>query len=239
MKKTLGVMMVVLGCVGLASATTYDYNAEFDLSNNPSGVWTYGYADIGTGALTLYNSHAPTGGGEVNNWCYNSNPDNNGNDNKATVAFDQPTWGDGMSWEPGMTCIMSAQNGSVAPVAVFTTPSGSLYNITIEFTSRVMDGSSTDVFVIRNGNLASPLLFDSVSGFPGSSLGAPSVAGDWTVTYNATLSLGLGETIAFGVDDGEGLHQIAVEGTFTEVPEPATISLLTAGAVLGLIRGKR
>lgn len=238
MKKTLGMILVLLGCVGLASAATYDYNAEFSLDNNPNGVWTYGYADMSTGVVTNYNSHAPTGGNEVNNWCLNNDPDTLGNDNRAAVAFDQPTWGDGMSWEAGMTCIMTPNQAGIAPLAYFTAPTTSLYDIAVEFTNRVTNGAATSVFVVLNGNLASPLLSGSVNGFPGSSLGLPSVEGNWTANYNATLSLTAGDTVAFGVY-GTGLHQVAVEAVFTEVPEPATIGLLSAGAVLGLIRRKR
>ena len=143
-----------------------------------------------------------------------------------------------MSWEAGMTCLMTPNVSGVAPVAIFTAPTASLYEIAIEFTSRVTNGDATNVFVVLNGNLASPLMGGAVSGFPGSSLGLSSVAGDWTANYAGTISLAAGDTIAFGVY-GEGLHQVAVDAVLTEVPEPATLGLLATGAVFGLIRRKQ
>lgn len=238
MKRILGTILILWGCVGLAAAATYDYNAEFDLSNNPSGVWMYGYADMSTGGMTLYNSHTPVPP-LLDNWCYNDNPDRHGNANinMGAVGYDRTDWADGMSWEPGMTCIMSPALSGLAALAVFTAPTTADYDVSIEFTNRVMNGNPSNVFVVLNGNLLSPLFNDTIDGFPGSSQGAPPVAGDWTDTYTATLSLTTGDTIAFGVY-GMPYHQVAVEAIFTEVPEPTTMGLLACG-VLGMLLRRR
>lgn len=43
-----------LASSGLASATTWDLGADFDLNKNPNGQWTYGYSSTIGGAITPF-----------------------------------------------------------------------------------------------------------------------------------------------------------------------------------------
>lgn len=226
-------------CLGVLCSTTMGaiLADDFDVENNPDGVWTYGYLDNGNFVTYAYRNNADSI--NVKNWCGNhngaANPDVQGNINKAFgSASDQWGWGPGMSWEPGMICVMTANSGGGAWVTTvrFTAPTAGQWSVAIDFENRVMNGAATNVFVNRDGG---SVFTDTISGFLGSSLGAPAVAGNPTTGYAATLTLNAGDTIDFGVS-GAGLHQVAVGAEIAAVPEPMTMALLAVGGVAAVIR---
>jgi hypothetical protein len=125
--------------------------------------------------------------------------------------------------------------------AGFTAPQSGLWDVTIHFENRVMNGEGTRVFVRVNGT---DVLLDRIDGFPGSSLGAPVVApvhtDGQTSMYHAVLNLAQNDTVLFGsyawtgmgfLSNG-GYHQVAVEANIVQAPEPASIGLVLLGGLL-------
>ena len=237
--------LLVLGfCLWCGTAMgAYDFAQDFiHTDNNPNGVWAYGFIDTNNGnSFTAYNSHT-VGDAYLWNWCLNGDPDTNGNVNKAFGgSMDHPEW-NGMSWEDDMACAMtnnSSESWTKWTTVAFIAPSAGQWSVAISFENRVMGGAETRVFVAINGT---PVLLDAIDGFAGSSHGAPAVApvttDGYMSAYNGTVTLAQGDTVAFGAY-GDGLHQVAMEANIDVVPEPATLSLLAAGAVMGLIRRNR
>ncbi len=233
------VLSVSLVCGSLTLGSTY--SLDYSGAGNPNGVWTYGYLpDNGTSARVLYESFTTVVDGKIGLW-YTGDSDFRGNCNKGFAALDGLDYGGcGMSWEAGMTCIMAPVIVSHWASAGFTAPQSGLWDVTVNFENRVMNGEGTKVFVRVNGT---DVLLDQIDGFSGSSLGAPAVASvntdGPTSTYHAVLNLAQNDTVLFGsyawtgmgfMSDG-GYHQVAVEATLFQAPEPASMGLLLLGGL--------
>ena len=59
---TAGIALAVVGAPAVASATTWDVTAQYSTTNNPDGVWSYGWEAAGAlnPTLNLYNTTGPT-----------------------------------------------------------------------------------------------------------------------------------------------------------------------------------
>jgi len=238
MKKLCLLLVGILGITGWAGAAVYDLNADLDFSTNPDGVWSYGYAENGTPNLynsVIWNVSGSTG---LHVWCQDNYPDGHGNVLKNTTGSDvsQPNWPNGMYWFAGKTHMMTSEFGAASgrSTAVrFTAPAAGLYDIDVDFLKATTGDVAVDVLVLMNGSSA--LLSQRISN------------ADADAAYNGLgVSLALGDTIELltvpvaGSGDHDGGFIITqVDAVITEVPEPATLSLLAGGAVLGLLRRNR
>ena len=212
--------LVVVALPNAASA--YNAAGDFTLSNNPNGVWSYGWSvTLGsTFHLDTNNTTAAYGQNGVDGWLsglspegipsvlYNTNP---------TQSFTAPT----IAIQPGQL-VLNPNNGNYA-VLRWTAPSAGLFNITATFSgvSSAPGGDSVDVHILDNGIL----IFDSTVN------GSPS-----PTTYSGIQNLAQGATIDFAVgygSDGSD-HEDVTALAATIVPEPSTV-LLTISGLLSLL----
>ena len=250
MKKLMILLVVSLCWTGVASA--WDYNAEFDVSGNPRGVWSNGNVELATGAFYIYNASVdgtvtpPNHRWEDSAFGPGGGPDVEGTSTKnvSGVRQDWMSWQPGQSWTVDMTGLMSPiEEGVLGTAGRFTAPAAGLYDGEIIFENRVLGiddlgthkGLPTEVWVNVNG---SNVHADVVSGFEDDPVANFS-------TYSFTdLAMAAGDTVDFFVssdyDDtephGGGDHLVGISAVI--VPEPMTLSLLGLGG-LALIRRKR
>ncbi len=164
------------------SADSYDAAAEFSASENPSGVWSYGWSSTLEGEMTPYDvGYLSAEGLDV--WygsSQGSNPSIVHNGTDTTIA----TSGNDLTWAPGQLSLHPGPSGQQSRVR-FSVPTTGTWSIDAIFQSIDATGGSTDVHVIHNG-LA---LFDEdVVGF-----------GDSATYAGAGLSFTAGDTVDFVV----------------------------------------
>ncbi|OQA02179.1 MAG: CotH protein [Planctomycetes bacterium ADurb.Bin412] len=136
----------------------WDYAAEFSVyQGNPNGVWTYGLydgSDFSSASFILYNSTVPIS--TLDPWALNGDRDTYGSCQKnidESNPLSQPTWPNGMYWEPGQTSLMvpaSELYGTWRPTARFTAPAASEYQVDARFWSGTVNGNPTHVYVLVN-----------------------------------------------------------------------------------------
>ena len=224
MKKQLFVMLCAICLVSnlcsTASATTFDVAADFSATNNPNGVWSYGWSSTLTSDFNLY----PNNGKIYDNidfWLdfghisdYTPNVAHNG----TGITVDHPT----ITWQPGQFSLHPGENGEYSH-ARWTAPDAGIIDINAMFTGIDRQGTTTDVHILHIHNDNGISLFDGdVNGF------------NDTLPFSKTVSVGMGDIIDFTV--GYGSNQSKTCDTtalsVTIVPEPATILLLTLGGLV-------
>jgi hypothetical protein len=156
MKTPFALVAASLGLIVHTSLAqiTYDASAQFDKTNNPSGLgpWSYGYYanSLGSG-FTLFDKHFDIviTGGTGNIWTLLSDPDGlpqvayNPNTNAIT---DGPTVAGGLELN-----LHSGGGPGIHGVLRFTAPSPGVYDVSSSFSGNSLAGTSTDVHVLRNG----------------------------------------------------------------------------------------
>ena len=131
MKKNLYLSILVIGflligTVGMSGATSYDPTADFSLSANPNGVWTYGWMPSD---FSSFNSYTDTITGAFKQWY---TPGMSG-DYTPTVGYNY-TSTTNYGVLPGQLTLHPGPGGQ-ASVLRFTTPSAGQYVIDGEFFS--------------------------------------------------------------------------------------------------------
>lgn len=205
--------------VGGAHATTYDLAADFSLAGNPNGPYTYGSTATLGGVLSIYANSATYpnaetwgggAGGGIPNVFYNYN------------AFES-TDGD-TTLRPGQLGFHPSF-GDLHSVIRFTVPASGLYEIDATYEGISNAGTTSSVFILMNGNSASPLFTGSVIGFRA---GGPSYA-------SPTLTLTAGDTIDFVVSMSNGdpfSDSTGIDATITYLPEPGIGALFASGLLI-------
>ena len=222
----LAAALLALGFHGMSMAgPIYDAAADFSFSNNPNGVWRYGYETTLGGALNTYTAkttHLTGSTPDVQFWMFNAQ-----NTTTPSVGFN-PTAGD-VTY--ASTTVRSghvtAHPGPANELSVirFVAPSTGSYQLTSSFNMRSFGGThSTDVHVLLDNNTLSQLFNSTVNAFNESK------------SYNALLLLTAGDFIDFVVGaNGSFLGdttQLDARFEFSpnQVPEPGGL-LLTALAI--------
>lgn len=176
MKKFILTLLVVFGFCSVAHAVVYSPRTNFSPTNNPNGVWSYGYSTSLGGMMTLYPNHVVNPDGfyawEVSsNWIKIPH----------VTLIDKPLpWGfvpdsDELGFHPG-------RYGECSIIR-WTAPSDGTSTITNDF--RNAGGGVMQVYVYHNANK----LFDAV--LPNMGAASP--------IYNSTLSVHAGDKIDYVV----------------------------------------
>lgn len=218
-----------------AHATPASFNAvnDFSITQNPNGVWTYGYGTVGStftadtasgaafSSMSGYAYWSPDGSTALPLVGLNSNA-------TPTVGFTPFPATDNLWLHPG-----DADN--LNSIVMFTAPAAGSYNIAGYFIRADQDsGSGTGTFVS---------IYDGASALMGPTHIAST---DYTDhTFDMNVSLAEGETVEFAVArdgsyafDSTGLSLNITPNAAPPVPEPSSLALLGTGAlgVVGAIR---
>lgn len=218
------VMVGLLFVAGSSYAFTYDAASQFSATNNPSGVWSYGYTYALGGTFNLYPNTTLWSSGGIEGWVDNSIAQSG----VPTVAYN-PT---GSSITQGTVTLLPGQmlfhpGPTTYSVVQFTAPSAGTYDVTAQFEKVDWDGRNynTYVYVLENGT---PLMGPtSVSGFE-----IPT-----SLFASGPLSLIAGNTIDFVVQAGDSgylYNSTGISAQVSAVPVPPSMLLLAPG-LLGLV----
>jgi hypothetical protein len=255
MRKLTAVMAALawIACavsVSLAE-TIWTLPGDSTAMNNPNGQWTYGvYLEDSynstLGPFLAWPTSTCLYPWTGNNLYVYANP---GYDLNAGGVFFNPTTGDRYvasinQWlRPGQAALFSAGYGhSYDPVARWTAPRDMTVSLDALFTGN-MDGCITDVHVLLNGDMTdgsiggNPTftgthLFDgNIDGNYGcADLGIAQTGSSPSQSYTGTVTVAAGDQIdlvvGYGADHYYGTDFTGVSATITEIPEPASLSLL-------------
>jgi hypothetical protein len=135
----------------LCFAITYDVAADFSATNNPNGVWSYGWSSTLTSALNLYtDKYKPYDFGGIDVWSelgitYPPAVAHNGTGSVITL------YGHNLTWQIGQLSLGPGNSGEHSH-ARWTAPNAGIFDIAATFTGIDADGVTTDVHVLHNGN---------------------------------------------------------------------------------------
>jgi len=253
MKKMFLILVFVLA---LATVSNADWVLDRDFSkvDNPNGQWTYGvyledwfdtngYPD----GFYIWPSYYDWPG--VPEIGYYGNP--NGDLGAGCVFYtnsDTPLGGPIQWWAPRKVMLHPAAAGwGYAPVIRWTAPYDIMISVDALFYG--CEETTTDVHVILNGNMyngpsfTGSLMDGIINGNYGyAPLGISASGTSNHVAYNAVLTLAAGDKLDFVAGYGPNFSYASdltgLDITITEIPEPATIGLLSFGA-LALLRKRR
>jgi len=195
----------------------YDAAADFSPTNNPIGVWTYGFSSTLGGTLTDYTNAATLSG--VHIWRGASDDPSvfwNGTSQPVTLY----TW----TLQPHQLAFHPGAGGEYSVIR-FTTPSAGMFTLASAFLGIDYVGTTTQVYVLENGT---SLFAGSISGYGASA------------SYSTTLSLLAGDNIEFAVGYSNGSHLFdttAVSATLTAISPVPEIDPSGLGSALAAVTG--
>jgi hypothetical protein len=205
-----------------AHATLYSAAADFSISGNPNGVWSYGYSATLGSALTLYTNSGITVFGQPPNFLawFAINPETTANDFPWAVRNEAATTpASGLRLPPGGLGLHPGPDpNNEYAVIRWTAPQAGMYEITAAFVDRDYTepmygprGATSDVHVLLNGSS----LYDELLDRDGWGFGP--------VGYLDVLSLVAGDQIDFvvgrGADDSYISDHTGLEATIVAVPD--------------------
>jgi hypothetical protein len=204
----------------VASVTSYDPAADFSLSGNPNGPWSYGYAQTLGGPLIV---HATSGsGGGLDFWNTDISIGLPWVVRNSTAA--PINWAGTTVFAPGALSLHPGPNGQVA-VLRFTVPAAGQYLVNGSFFGQDYVGpTTTDVHLLVNGT---SIFNDVVSDF------------GVNHSFNTTLTLAAGSQLDFAVGFGPITPNVydsyyydstGLSALITLVPEPSSLALVGLAA---------
>ncbi len=203
------------------AATTWDANADFSVSTNPNGAWSYQWlTGLAPGQYgNMANSQTTYGG------------------NAGLLAWDQAA--DGIpvvvkntnptntyyGWAPGVLGMHPGSGGNHA-VVTWTVPISGAYSFVSSFTHVGGAGDGVIPSVTRN-------VFSAPVAYGSQWIGTTSP----TWTWSDTLTLSAGETISWALNPNgnEGGDSTVLSAVVTAVPEPSTSALVAGALVCGSV----
>ena len=213
---------VIAAALALSSAVvhaaSFNPSADFSLSGNPNGRWSYGYSQTLGGPLIPHATSGSNSGLDFWNtdisiglpWVAH---------NSTALPMN---WAGTTTVAPGALSLHPGPNGQVA-ILRFTAPSTGQYAINGAFFGQDYIGpTTTDVHLLLNGSS----IFDGVVSDFGTSQ-----------PFNITTALTAGSRLDFAVGFGSNQTYLydstGLAATITQVPEPTTLVL--AGVAVGLL----
>jgi len=202
-----------------AWATSYNPATEFSITNNPSGVWTYGYAATPGGTFTPYTSSCIgcVNGTNEESWFYsaadgwgpNVEYNNGGYYNDSNVVFDAYQ----------LAVVAGGVGNSFTGELIFTAPSAGNYYESGDFTGDQY-GIGTNVGIITPTGTVFSSSVTSVGEI---------------VPFEDSDYLNAGQQIIFYVSPGSGTQNtgLDLDINYTATPESSSaLYLLLGGSVL-------
>lgn len=186
----------------LIPGDSWDAAADFGPSTNPNNVWSYGYLLALDGPLTLYPDYFSTS--TLAGWVLDNSPDSQGS--VMLNASDIPVDANPYYWEAWQLTPHPGPGGRMATVR-WTAPLAMYVKVASVFTGQMMDQTTTDVHVTKNG----VALFDgTVSGFAGTAANGytDAVGTSPKQAFNAVIHVDAGETIDFVVGPGPNANNL-------------------------------
>lgn len=182
------------------SGKLYDLGADFSLTNNPNGVWQYGFSNtesLAPGEFRLMkfaNTTKPIGF-----W----HPDATDGGYYPYIAHHSATSllvtdGGGWALRPGEVALEASNSGQYSLIR-FTAPESGTYRVTATFTGLHVGVSTTDAHVLHNADS----LFDAqIEGYGGDTSLRTIVGKSPTATYNGVVQVKAGDIITFALGFG-------------------------------------
>ena len=207
-----------------ASAQAFNAAQDFSATNNPNGVWSYGYETTLGATLNLYTNQY-TATTNTKGWNQNISLDvpvvqknfSNAQDNFRDIVL-----------QPGQLMFHPGPNDEFSIVR-FTAPTASLYTLNVGFTPVTTDGTTTDVHILDNGT---SLFSGLVTGTYNAPTSVPS--------FSSVLNLKQGDIVDFAVGYGTNGNfyddSTGFSATFN-APVPEVSSFVSLGLLLLLSLG--
>jgi hypothetical protein len=218
-----------------AFASTFDLRADFSSSNNPNGVWSYGWSAVLGSIFHAYSQNSLPLNNGIDLWTdpghclgFPCTP-NTGHNGTSTARFGETAW-----FVPGQVTIHPGQAGEYSMIR-WTAPAADPIQIDATFTGVDTVGTTTDVHILHNGFSIFDSFIDDTDGFS-------NLIPDTEVSLHALLTVAAGDTIDFAVGRGKngtyffdatGIQATIISGP-APVPEPSNLVLVGA-AMLGLV----
>jgi hypothetical protein len=214
------------------AGTIYDAAADFSSTNNPNGVWTYGWSSTLGSAFNLDVSRINDSGIDFWEGAISTGsppgqfPYVSHNGTSSTI-----TYGGTVLYNPGQLGMHPGPQGQYSVIR-FTAPAAGPYQLASSFAGLDFIGpTTTDVHVLLDG---SAIFNGNVDGFGAGS--GPS--------FTTTFTLQKGDTVDFAVGFGtNGTYfndSTGITATFILIPEPTSFVLLSMGLVgLGVLAANR
>jgi len=220
--KTSKIMLTAAVFLGITAspslAITFNAAADFSATNNPNGVWQYGWSsNLGStfNLLTATENLCGLTDSWFNPNLFLGNPRVEHNGTGSTINCITRTFQpDELSLHPGV-------NGQYSIVR-WVAPEAGTYSLASTFSGLDFVGTTTDVHVLHNGT---SLLDNLVNGF-----GAPSAR-----SFASALSVLAGDTIDFAVGFGNGNFYYDTTGLAATISKADTTSVPEPTSVLGLL----
>lgn len=215
--QALNIVIALVAMIPRLQCATFDPATDFSLTNNPNGVWSYGYQTALGSGFTAYTVTNVSGGME--NW-KGAAPDPNVGHNRTASPITAAT----ATWPAGQFSLHPGPSGEYC-VLRFMAPETGSYSLNAQFVGLDSNPTTTDVHVLTNGFS----LFDSFINL--------NAVGNSTSYSNLSLALDAGEFLDFAVGRGNGFHGFDTTGLTLQIsliPEPAafTLALTLSGAAL-------
>ncbi len=204
------------------TGTVYNAASAFEqgwtASNNPNGVWQYGYSSGFSGPVTLYNQTEQNGINGPNAQYWVSSSEDIGT-SPAAEYNDGPAYNDGnVNFAANQFLLVAGVGGQYSDL-VFTAPSSGLYSIASSFLGD-QSGIGTVVAIVANGTI----IFQS----------SITTLGE-IVPSSADVNLAAGQTVEFSVGPGGGYQNTGLDATISYVGAgPIILSPITTPAIAQL-----
>jgi len=222
---------IAIGCTARSSiAQTFDASADFSFTDNPNGVWRYGWSETLGSEFNLFSQVGHPISSSIDAW---NSPElfsvpSIEYNNTGTIVSDPAL----RIFQPGQVALHPGSIGQYS-ILRWIAPEAGDYTLNASFMGLDTNGGSTDVNVLLNGE---SLFGDFVVGF-----GAASMK-----SFANTIAVSSGDIVDFAVGYGQNFtfwnDTTGVNATISKlepeapspVPEPTSIAALATAISLGM-----